>query len=462
MGKNNKFIDSKKLPLVTVYITNYNYGKYIDQSIKSVLNQTLQNFELIIIDDGSKDGSRNIINKYKNNSKVIIIFQKNKGLIVSNNLALRLAKGKYLMRLDSDDWLDTNALEIMSNFLERNEKVGLVFPDYHEVDINGDIIRTVQRHNFKKVKMFDQPSHGACTMIRKENLKNIGGYDEEFNCQDGYYLWLQFVKKYLVRNINLPLFYYRQHEKNLSKNVNKILFNRSKIINKFYKQEKKEKNNKKNILAIVPIRGLKVNPYSYVLQKIRKTPLVFYTIETLIKCNSVKKIIITSPDQKLLSIIKKKFNSKKIIYIIRPLSLSKINTEKEKTFKYVLKQKKIKKIKHDYVLDMSYYTPYLSVSSIETALNTLRVFKADMVIPVIEEINLLFKHDGTGLKRIIKNSNLKLERDLIFKQIYGFNLFKKSKIFKDLEDLKISHIILSSRESIEAVTDENIKLLNSI
>ena len=306
MGKNNKFIDSKKLPLVTVYITNYNYGKYIDQCIKSVLNQTLQNFELIIIDDGSKDGSRNIINKYKNNSKVIIIFQKNKGLIVSNNLALRLAKGKYLMRLDSDDWLDTNALEIMSNFLERNEKVGLVFPDYHEVDINGDIIRTVQRHNFKKVKMFDQPSHGACTMIRKENLKNIGGYDEEFNCQDGYYLWLQFVKKYLVRNINLPLFYYRQHEKNLSKNVNKILFNRSKIINKFYKQEKKEKNNKKNILAIVPIRGLKVNPYSYVLQKIRKTPLVFYTIETLIKCNSVKKIIITSPDQKLLSIIKKK------------------------------------------------------------------------------------------------------------------------------------------------------------
>ena len=61
-----------------------------------------------------KDNSKKIIDKYNENKKITSIFQKNKGLIVSNNLALRLAKGKYILRLDADDWLDPHALEIMS------------------------------------------------------------------------------------------------------------------------------------------------------------------------------------------------------------------------------------------------------------------------------------------------------------------------------------------------------------
>ena len=207
MEKNNKLTKNIKQTLVTVYITNHNYGKYINKAIKSVLGQTLKSFELIIIDDGSKDDSRKIIDKYKNNKKVLTVFQKNKGLIVSNNLALRLAKGKYILRLDADDWLDPHALEIMSSILEKNPKIGLVFPDYYLVNIHGEILESVRRHNFKKVKLLDQPAHGACTMVRKENLIDIGGYDEEFNCQDGYYLWLQFIKKYKVRNVNLPLFF---------------------------------------------------------------------------------------------------------------------------------------------------------------------------------------------------------------------------------------------------------------
>ena len=150
MGKSNKLNSLNKTPLVTVYITNHNYGKYINKAIQSVLNQSLKNFELIIIDDGSKDNSKKIIEKYNENKKITSIFQKNKGLIVSNNLALRLAKGKYILRLDADDWLDPHALEIMSNILERNPKIGLVFPDYHEVDRGGKILRSIRRHNFKR------------------------------------------------------------------------------------------------------------------------------------------------------------------------------------------------------------------------------------------------------------------------------------------------------------------------
>ena len=76
-------------------------------------------------------------------------------------------------------------------------------------------------------------------MIRKENLIDIGGYDEEFSCQDGYYLWLKFIKKYVVRNVNLPLFYYRQHEKSLTKN-NKRFFQIDLELFQNYKKKRKK------------------------------------------------------------------------------------------------------------------------------------------------------------------------------------------------------------------------------
>ena len=98
-------------PLITIYITNHNYGKYLSKSINSVLKQTYSNYELIIIDDGSTDNSKNIIKKYQNLKNIKIIFQKNKGLLVSNNIALKLSNGDYITRLDADDWLDENFIK---------------------------------------------------------------------------------------------------------------------------------------------------------------------------------------------------------------------------------------------------------------------------------------------------------------------------------------------------------------
>ena len=442
-------------PLVTVYITNYNYGKFIKKAINSVLNQTFKNYELIIIDDGSKDKSVEIIKEFQNKKKIKIIYQKNKGLVVSNNLALRLSKAKYIMRLDSDDWLDPHALEIMSNILERDKRISLVFPDYYEVDKNGKILRQMRRHNFKKVKLFDQPAHGACTMIRKENLLDIGGYDEEFNCQDGYYLWLKFIKKYVVRNVNLPLFYYRQHEKSLSKNNKRILLNRSKIISKL---QIKEKN--KKILAILPIRGLKLNPNSLVLKKLKNKPLVFFTIESILGSKLINKLVVTSPDDQLLNVIKK--NIKKIITIRRPEKFGLINTELEKTIKHTLKKIKSKNIKFDHIMHISFRTPFISSQVINDGINTLQLFNSDKIICVTQETHRYYKHDGSGLKSLIRSSNLKLERDAIYKQVMGFTIAKKNCFFDKDENLKIGHIVLTNKQSFEINSENDLKISNKI
>ena len=106
---------------VTVYITSYNYGKYLTQAVDSVLAQNFKDWELLIINDGSTDNTRDILAQYEGHKRIKIIHQENKGLNVSNNIALRVAQGNYIMRLDADDYLDENALLVLSNVLDANE-----------------------------------------------------------------------------------------------------------------------------------------------------------------------------------------------------------------------------------------------------------------------------------------------------------------------------------------------------
>jgi len=121
-------MDIQRENIVSVYIVNRNYGRYIEKSIESVLKQTFKQWELIIIDDGSKDNSKQIIEKYKILPRVTVVYQENKGLNVSNNVALRLANGQYIMRVDADDYLDENALSIMFQKMETKPELALVFP----------------------------------------------------------------------------------------------------------------------------------------------------------------------------------------------------------------------------------------------------------------------------------------------------------------------------------------------
>ena len=454
MGKNNNLI---KQPLVTVYITNHNYGKYLKKSIQSVLNQSLKNFELIIIDDGSTDNSKKIINSYKKNKKIITIFQKNRGLVVSNNLALRLAKGRYIMRLDADDWLDSNAIEIMSNILERNSKVGLIFPDYFEVDKSGKILNLIRRHDFKKVKLHDQPAHGACTLVRKECLEKIGGYNEKYDRQDGYYLWIKFIQKYKVLNTNLPLFFYRKHASSLSSNEGKILSTRSEII----RSSLTKKNFKKKTIAILPIRGLKINPRAYVLKKLKGKPLILWIIDSLLKAKNISKIVATSPDRDILKFLNKIYKNKILLHK-REDKLGGINIELDQTLKLASKFAAKKKIKFDYIFQLNYKTPFLKSEDIDGFINLIDFFKTDEVLGVRTELDLLYKHDGKGLKAINQSSNLKLERDQVYKGVAGIRVFKKSLIHNVKNTLKTGHYILDQKSSHIINTDLDWKIANLI
>lgn len=222
------------LPGITVYILNYNYGEFVAAAIESVLNQTYRNFELIVIDDGSTDGSREILHHYCKNPKINLVLQPRKGFIKSCNVAIGLAKGRYIIRLDADDVFYPQILDSLYNEMIKNENTGYVFCDYFETDASGDV--KIEKRQFNKDlhgMISSVIPHGACLLIRLSFLRQISGYPESIQCQDGTYLWKSFKDKFNPAYISKPLFEYRRHGKNMSNNISLITTTRQEILGEY-------------------------------------------------------------------------------------------------------------------------------------------------------------------------------------------------------------------------------------
>lgn len=450
---------------ISVYITNYNYGEYLDKAIKSLLNQTFKKFEIIIIDDGSTDRSSDIIKKYisQKKHKIRLIQHKNKGLIKSSNIAIRASKGKFIMRLDADDYLKNTALEKFYKVINQNQEIAMVYSDFYIVDNNLKIIRREKKINLKKKpELQDIPAHGACCLIRKNHLIEANLYDEEFDRQDGYILWLKLVNKYKILNINKPLWYYRQHADSLSSNSVKLLHTRSLIYEKFAKI--KDNNNKK-IVCVIPVRGRNVSSNCLSYEKLAGKPLVFWSIDEALKSNKVNKIIVTSSDEELLKNVKKKYKNK-IYYHIRNKDYAIENTHFRKAVLDSV-EKFYKKKKPDIIVMLYHEAPFRKSFYIDKAINSMLIYNTEKVIPVYTNLtDHYYKHDGKGLKLInnSKHSSLHLERNIIFVECGGmvvmnYNFYKKNKKEKTN---KLGHIIMDRKSSFCIKDSFDLKIAKNI
>ncbi len=438
-------------PLVTVYITNYNYGRYIRQAIESVLNQTLQDFELIIIDDGSTDNSKEIIESYAECRNVQIVYQQNKGLNVTNNVALKLATGKYIVRLDADDYFHKDALEVMSHKLESDASLGLVFPDYHLVDEDGNILHTERRHAFdQEVTLLDMPAHGACTMIRKKFLQTLGGYDEEFRCQDGYDLWVRFTAKYKVTNINQVLFSYRRHGENLTTNEDRILNTRRAIKEKFMNGDKALTP---DTIAIIPVRGSKLNAKDVPFLKLNDSYVLDIKIKTALASRNITKIIISSPDEGIETHIQQNYaQDDRVVFHKRDEKLARLNTDLVKTLNSILKSDLLLQTDYQNIAVLSVEYPFVDEKTIDDAVNTLKLFRTDSLISVREESNMFFHHDGSGMKPILgQEKQTKLERDLLYRYAGGIIVVKKSSFLREQKLIcgRVGHIVVHQKMALQ-------------
>lgn len=443
--------------LITVYITNYNYGKFIEKSIDSVLNQTIDNYELIIIDDGSVDNSKEILGKYQNYKNINIIFQKNIGLNASNNVALKICKGKYILRLDADDYLKEDALEKMSTVLENNSKIAMVFPDYYLINENSNLIGHFVRHDFEKeVNLYDQPAHGACTMIRVDVLKSIGGYDEEFNRQDGFDIWLKITRTQKVKNINEPLFYYRQHEDSLSKDEIEILKTRARI------KEKQVKNlqlNEKKTIAVIPIRG-KENGRPIHFEELGDTKVIDWTILSALKSKNISDTIITTNDVDIKKYVSDKYGNKIKIYDRSEESYN-INESAELAVIETLEKYKKTSTNPEYTIVLFVNYPFRSSLYLDKAINTMKLFDVDVVDSIRLDNSLFYTHEGKGLKLLNKNQILKRERDEFYRRCGGMHLLNTQHFLKERNFFsgEIGHIIIDQRAAMGINSNLDLKII---
>jgi glycosyltransferase involved in cell wall biosynthesis len=449
------------IPKVTVYIPTHNYARYLDQAVQSVLRQTMPDWELIIIDDGSTDNTRAILDKYRDTSKIRIIEQENQGLNVSNNIALRLAQGRYIMRLDADDYLDENILLILSNILDFKPEIGLVYPDYYHVDEQGEVIEIVRRKKVgEEVEILDLPAHGACTMIRRELLLEVGGYHEGFSCQDGYDLWLKMIARYQTYNVNIPLFYYRQHPGSLTRKQAKILETRRSIKRHFVMENLNGERPK--VLGIVPVVGRSIYPQSNPFVELAGRPLLWYTLHPLQNAKGLDRVILATDDDEVLD-YGREFPGLELFK--RPPEFSKATTRMGQLTKFILESLQTRKNYEPEAVCILYIsTPLRRARHIDKAIDTMAIYGVDSVISVREELAACYQHRRFGLTPISNSKgSYRLEKDVVYKE-NGAIFLTRASVIKSGELLgkKIGHIIMLPEESIKINTAFDLWLAEKI
>lgn len=195
---------------ISVIIPVYNTEKYLRQCLNSVMSQSIQNFEIIIVDDGSTDSSREIIREFHDRypDRIRSIFQRNRGQSVARNTALNVAIGRYIMFVDSDDYIGENYIRILYETAV-HEQSDMVICDYSKVAMDGTFLKCCKA-NFTE-KGIRIPSHISCNRIIKRELLdryNIR-YADGVICEDiPFMLKIEAVAQN-VKTISLADYYYR-------------------------------------------------------------------------------------------------------------------------------------------------------------------------------------------------------------------------------------------------------------
>ncbi len=192
--------------MISVIMSAHNEEQHVSRATESILNQTFNDFEFIIINDGSLDKTYEIIKRLAEKDKRIRIIshEKKEGLAKSLNDGIKIAQGKYIARMDADDISLPERLQKQVEFMEKNPQTGAIGSCYQEVDESGNILPRKQNpqswKDIKKALFFYNPISHPTTMMRKEILEKAGTYDETFPTSQDYELFSRIARFSELRN----------------------------------------------------------------------------------------------------------------------------------------------------------------------------------------------------------------------------------------------------------------------
>jgi glycosyltransferase involved in cell wall biosynthesis len=213
-----------KKGLVSVIIPNYNYERYLGETLDSVLAQTYQEIEIIVVDDGSKDGSRAILESY--GERITPIFQKNAGVSAARNNGVAASSGEYIAFLDADDaWLPSKIEKQVARFINEPD-LGLVHVGVDEVDAEGrSLVQRLEGVEGSVAPILLQLRRegvlggGSGLMVPRRVFNEVGGFDLRLSTSADWDLFYRISERYRVGFVPEILIKYRVHSSNMHANV---------------------------------------------------------------------------------------------------------------------------------------------------------------------------------------------------------------------------------------------------
>lgn len=220
---------------VSVIIPAYNSEKFIEEALHSLFEQKCPADEIIVIDDGSTDGTAAILEKYE--KKISYHFQENRGLAAARNKGVHVSNCDYLAFLDADDLFHPEKIEVQKTFLDQHPEIDMVFSDFEY--FGGTLLRRPIPESFRKgegnmlLDLFRYNCIAVPTVLmRRECFQEVGSFDESLLAVEDYDLWLRLVKRKRIGYVDRVLASVRIHPENMSKNADLMRDHEITVMNK--------------------------------------------------------------------------------------------------------------------------------------------------------------------------------------------------------------------------------------
>lgn len=225
--------------LVSVVIPAFNSEKYIAECIDSVLLQTYQNFEIIIIDDGSTDNTVDIVSGYKNDL-IKLFHQKNSGSAAARNHGVKQAAGIWIAFIDADDiWLPDKLQKQLEHCSNQDWSHSDLFFHGDTYPRHTKATKLTSKHSgFILKNLLVENSIGTSSVvIKKDVFQKLGGFNTDLRALQDWDLWLRVATKHQICYVDEPLVYYRIHSSSVSRNVRKTLPYHLNLINRVFSRQ---------------------------------------------------------------------------------------------------------------------------------------------------------------------------------------------------------------------------------
>lgn len=215
-------LTEKTAPRVSIVIPVYNREKYLGIAVESVLRQTYTDWELIMSDDGSTDGTLDLANNFAlHDSRIRVLSAEHKGAVHALILGFDAAQGELIGQLDSDDLLEPEAIELTVKALDEHSDWGMVYTNYRDIDEQGQLIRVGWRCSipYSKDAILIVFMTFHFRLIRKSIYQQVGGFDPAFDRIEDYELCMRLSEMTKIGKIDQFLYQYRHHPDSLKSTV---------------------------------------------------------------------------------------------------------------------------------------------------------------------------------------------------------------------------------------------------